>query len=212
MGVVTSLSPVLVGFRILEYARYAVRLETREADGIKQTPKSMPTLELLPLNLPAIGPSCYGVSVCRFSAAVLALLAIPLSFVNPRAGRSANMLLAILVYVIYNNLLTISQGWVANDQVSFAVGVLAVHLMMLFLLPLLFYHRIAVSSFPSRAMKIYRRYLMREVSGAIFLVLLAFLALFAFFDLLGEVKDIGRAATNSAMPLLSFCCGARACL
>jgi lipopolysaccharide export system permease protein len=41
-------------------------------------------------------------------------------------------------------------------------------------------------------MKIYRRYLMREVSGAIFLVLLAFLALFAFFDLLGEVQDIGR--------------------
>lgn len=41
-------------------------------------------------------------------------------------------------------------------------------------------------------MKIYRRYLMREVSGAILLVLLAFLALFAFFDMLGEVQDIGR--------------------
>jgi hypothetical protein len=52
MGVVTSFEPGVVGFRILEYARYAVRLETREADGIKQTPKSMPTLELLPLNLP----------------------------------------------------------------------------------------------------------------------------------------------------------------
>jgi lipopolysaccharide export system permease protein len=57
------------------------------------------------------------------------------------------MLLAILVYVIYNNLLTISQGWVANGQVSFAIGVLVVHLVMLFLLPFLFYHRIAVSSF-----------------------------------------------------------------
>ncbi|WP_374681839.1 LPS export ABC transporter permease LptG [Accumulibacter sp.] len=41
-------------------------------------------------------------------------------------------------------------------------------------------------------MKIYRRYLAREVSAAILLVLLAFLALFAFFDMLGEVKDIGR--------------------
>ena len=41
-------------------------------------------------------------------------------------------------------------------------------------------------------MKIYRRYLVREVSAAILLVLLAFLALFAFFDMLGEVKDIGR--------------------
>lgn len=41
-------------------------------------------------------------------------------------------------------------------------------------------------------MKIYRRYLAREVSGAIGLVLLAFLALFAFFDLLGEVKSVGQ--------------------
>lgn len=142
-----ELEPGVVGFRILEYARYAVRLETREADGIKQTPKSMPTLELLPLNLPRYRAELLWRVGMPLSAAVLALLAIPLSFVNPRAGRSANMLLAILVYVIYNNLLTISQGWVANDQVSFAIGVLMVHLMMLFLLPLLFYQRIAVSSF-----------------------------------------------------------------
>ena len=57
------------------------------------------------------------------------------------------MLFAILIYVIYNNLLSISQGWVAGGQISFALGVLLVHLLMLFLLPLLFYHRIAVSSF-----------------------------------------------------------------
>ena len=41
-------------------------------------------------------------------------------------------------------------------------------------------------------MKVYRRYLAREVSGAILLVLLAFLALFAFFDLLGEIKSVGE--------------------
>ena len=41
-------------------------------------------------------------------------------------------------------------------------------------------------------MKIYRRYLAREVTAAILLVLLAFLALFAFFDLLGEIKAVGR--------------------
>ena len=41
-------------------------------------------------------------------------------------------------------------------------------------------------------MKIYLRYLAREVFAAVLLVLLAFLALFAFFDLLGEVQDIGK--------------------
>ncbi len=43
-------------------------------------------------------------------------------------------------------------------------------------------------------MKIYRRYLAREVSGAILLVLVAFLALFGFFDMINEVKSVGKGA------------------
>lgn len=41
-------------------------------------------------------------------------------------------------------------------------------------------------------MKIYRRYLAREMSGAIVLVLAGFLALFGFFDMIGEVKNVGE--------------------
>jgi lipopolysaccharide export system permease protein len=41
-------------------------------------------------------------------------------------------------------------------------------------------------------MKIYRRYLAREVTGAILLVLAGFLALFGFFDMIGEVKNVGE--------------------
>ena len=41
-------------------------------------------------------------------------------------------------------------------------------------------------------MKIIRRHLAREISGATTLVLIAFLALFAFFDLINELEAIGR--------------------
>jgi len=41
-------------------------------------------------------------------------------------------------------------------------------------------------------MKLYQRYLAKEVSAAILLVLVAFLALFSFFDLVGELRDIGK--------------------
>ena len=134
-------------FRILEYSRYAIRIETREARGIVPTPRTMTTAELLPIDLPAYRAELLYRVGMPFSAIDLSLLAIPLSFVNPRAGRSANMLLAILVYLIYNNLVTISQGWVASGRLSFAMGVLGVHLFMLCLLPLMFYHRITVQSF-----------------------------------------------------------------
>ncbi len=140
-------APGAAEFRILEYARYAVRLETKEARGIERTPRHLPILELLSIGSPHHRAELLARLSLPISAVVLALLSIPLSFVNPRAGRSANMLLAIMTYLIYNNLVTISQGWVANGKISFVVGVIGVHLLMLCLLPIMFYHRIAVSSF-----------------------------------------------------------------
>jgi len=41
-------------------------------------------------------------------------------------------------------------------------------------------------------MKLYQRYLAKEVAAAVLLVLVAFLALFSFFDLIGELRDIGK--------------------
>jgi len=142
-----EIEPGTPELRILEYKRYAIRLETKEARGIEQTPKNTPTLELMARDLPVYRAELVWRLSLPLAATVLALLAIPLSFVNPRAGRSANMLLALFSYLLYNNLLTISQAWVANGRVSFTVGLLAVHLFMLGLLPLLFYRRIAVFTF-----------------------------------------------------------------
>ena len=142
-----EIQPGTPEFRILEYKRYAIRLETKEARGIERTPKNTPTLELLNQDIPAYRAELLWRIGVPVSAVILALLAIPLSFVNPRAGRSANMLLAVFTYLVYSNLLTISQAWVAGGKVSFAVGLVSVHLLMLCLLPILFYRRIAVLSF-----------------------------------------------------------------
>jgi lipopolysaccharide export system permease protein len=45
---------------------------------------------------------------------------------------------------------------------------------------------------------LYQRYLMRETLAAVFLVLAAFLALFSFFDLINELRSVGKAAISSA--------------
>ncbi|MDQ5879731.1 MAG: lipopolysaccharide export system permease protein [Pseudomonadota bacterium] len=41
-------------------------------------------------------------------------------------------------------------------------------------------------------MILYKRYLVKEISGAVLLVLVAFLALFSFFDLIAELRDVGK--------------------
>ena len=40
-------------------------------------------------------------------------------------------------------------------------------------------------------MRVLRRYLSRQITGSILLVLVALLMLFSFFDLIYELKDVG---------------------
>ena len=76
---------------------------------------------------------------------MLSLLAVPMSFVNPRAGRSLNLVLAVLLYMVYSNLLSIFQSWVGQGRVVPAVGWVAVHGLMLGLLAFLFWRRMSVT-------------------------------------------------------------------
>jgi lipopolysaccharide export system permease protein len=142
-----EMQPGSVEFRTMEYARYAVRIETREARGIEKTPRNTPMLELIVNDADRYRAELLWRISVPVSAIILAVLAIPLSFVNPRAGRSANFLLAVFVYLVYNNMMTIGQAWVASGRISFLAGLICIHLFMFCLLPLLFFRRIAVFSF-----------------------------------------------------------------
>ena len=134
-------------FRVLEFARYGLRIEARETRGVDRTPQNTSTFELMVSPTRADRAELLWRIGLPLMALVLALLAIPMSFVNPRAGRSANLIFAILTYAIYSNLLSVSQAWVAQGVISFSVGWWLVHLTMAALLPVLFYRRIAVASF-----------------------------------------------------------------
>jgi lipopolysaccharide export system permease protein len=105
-----------------------------------------PTMELLRNPIPPhLAEFSWRVGL-PVSALILSLLAIPLSFVNPRAGRSMNLLLALLIYMVYSNLLSIVQAAIAQSRIDFATGAGGVHVVMLALLALLFYRRVMVFS------------------------------------------------------------------
>jgi lipopolysaccharide export system permease protein len=74
------------------------------------------------------------------SVLVLCLLAVPLSYANPRAGRSLNVVYTILIYAAYNNFVGVSQGWVERAKMGAIESLLLVHGSM-FLLMLVFYWR-----------------------------------------------------------------------
>ena len=131
-------------FKVMEFERYKVRTEDGQAKPTERSPSRLPITELvLDQSNQARGELLWRIGL-PVSAIVLALMAIPLSYVNPRAGRSANMLIAILIYAIYSNFISLSQAWVAQGKLSFWVGVWAVHALMALPLLLLFYRRSVV--------------------------------------------------------------------
>lgn len=65
------------------------------------------------------------------SVPILALLAIPLSRVSPRHGRFAKFLPAIVLFIVYFNLFTLSKRWVASKILPSFVGVWWVHILFL---------------------------------------------------------------------------------
>jgi lipopolysaccharide export system permease protein len=134
-------SPGDDAYRVMEFDRYAARIDTKESSEPQVTHKNLPTWALLmnPTNA-NLGELLWRVGV-PISATVLVLLAIPMSFVNPRAGRSANLLFALFTYIVYSNLLSVSQARVAQGRMDFGVGWWLVHAGMMALLIFMFAQR-----------------------------------------------------------------------
>jgi lipopolysaccharide export system permease protein len=65
-----------------------------------------------------------GLGLAAFNIVILALA---LSSVNPRGGRSGNLIFGLLAFVVYNNLLSLGQSWIFVGLISFGNFLLFVH-------------------------------------------------------------------------------------
>jgi lipopolysaccharide export system permease protein len=128
-------------YRITEFERYAARIKVREARAATQRPRTASTLELLESSDRELRAELMWRIGLPFTALNLALLAIPLAFVNPRASRSVNLIFAVFAYMVYSNLLSIVKAWVAQGRVQFELGWWVLHAAMLALIAFLFLWR-----------------------------------------------------------------------
>lgn len=137
--------PGRADFRVSEFERFTMRIESREAVRAPST-KNIPTPELLKLGEPRhLGELSWRIGL-PVSAFLLALMAIPLSFVNPRGGRSLNLILAILVYMVYVNMISVVQAYIAQSRIQLVPGLVILHTVVAVILFSMFYRRLSVSS------------------------------------------------------------------
>jgi lipopolysaccharide export system permease protein len=101
--------------------------DTRVRKAQAQPPKTIPTLALV--QQPERRNQ--GELTWRFglllAASNLLLLGVGLSAANPRRASNWNLVFALLAFIVYYNLVTLSQNWVANGRTSMGLALLGLH-------------------------------------------------------------------------------------
>src|SRR5258708_4925139 len=131
-------------YRIVEFEKYSVRIEASEVKETLPSIQALTPSALIDDQSPVARAELIWRAGLPLSALILSLLAIPMSFVNPRAGRSLNLMLAALLYMVYTNLLSIFQAWVGQQKISAFFGMWAVHVAMLAVVAMMFYLRLSM--------------------------------------------------------------------
>jgi lipopolysaccharide export system permease protein len=114
-------------YSVTEFERYLARIQQGEGHASASSSKSMSTQDLLRSSDRRLRGELMWRIGLPFVALNLALLAIPLAFVNPRASRSMNLLFAVFAYMLYSNLIGVVQAWVSQGKVTFQMGWWSVH-------------------------------------------------------------------------------------
>jgi lipopolysaccharide export system permease protein len=138
--------PGQADFQSMEFERYSMRVTTRvPVLGANLPVDGMSTAALI------AAPNRYAMAELLWRVAspvmcvVLMLLAIPLGFVNPRAGSSANLILAMLVFITYFNLIKLTEATVKQGKASFGAGWWPLHALVMLGVVALFAWRLNVN-------------------------------------------------------------------
>lgn len=150
-----DLVPGQLEYRLVEFESASIRLDRRPDVALKSIGvKAKPTLELLGQRTPWSDAELVWRFGMPVAALLLAMLAIPLGYTNPRIGRSFNLVIAVLVFFLYLSGIQVVQGFVQTGRLPFGVGVWLLHAVVLGLAALLFARRVWLQRWLPRWMSI----------------------------------------------------------
>jgi lipopolysaccharide export system permease protein len=117
-------------FHVMEFAEHGIPYQLPGTDETDSRPRERSVARLL------ASPSLENSAELHFRLAVpiatliLAILAVPLSRSQPRAGRYGKLAIGLLVFIIYFNLLSAGKTWIETATVEPAIGLWWVHGLM----------------------------------------------------------------------------------
>jgi lipopolysaccharide export system permease protein len=114
--------------RVMAFEQYRVLADQGVLGSAPEIPlNTVPTLKLLQDPTPThLGEIAFR-SGFALAALNLLIIALAATRVNPRVGRSWNLVFSLLVFQVYLNLLSLGQTWVATQQMAFAPFMVTLH-------------------------------------------------------------------------------------
>lgn len=104
-------------YRIIEYGEYGIRLPNTQSAPVSPTIKSTPSSQLWQSSDVRYQAELHWRITVPIAMLIICLIAVPLSHTQPRSGRYAKLAMALLLYLLYSNLLGMSKTWIANETI-----------------------------------------------------------------------------------------------
>ena len=131
-------------YRVVEFEKLGRRIEPAELRNLPVSTKAIPSPILVAADGRVERAELFWRLSVPISAVVLTLLAVPLSYVNPRMGRSFNLITAAFMYMLYSNCLNIVQSFIAQGKLGFWTGLALPHLAAIAVVLMLFAQRLSL--------------------------------------------------------------------
>lgn len=118
-------------FRVVEFAEHGIPYTVSGTGGGERPPEARSTPELIQRGTPEdVAELHWRISV-PLTLLTLTFLAVPLAKTEPRRGRFSGVASAVLLYIVYANLLAAGKGWLERGQVPEVLGLWWVHAIFL---------------------------------------------------------------------------------
>ena len=117
-------------FKIIEFREHGVLIRERPVVASQRRRRAIPSGELWESGNPRnMAELQWRISV-PISAILFGFLAVPLAKTSPRQGRYGKLFFGIVIYIAYNNLLTIARASLSKGEYGPEVGLWWVHLLV----------------------------------------------------------------------------------
>lgn len=131
-------------YKIVNYQKYTLRIPQKNPVSVEPAGNVKSTASLVDSTDPKDVAELQWRLSMPISVLLLAMLGVGLARTTPRQGRYAKLFIAILVYIIYNNMMGVARSWVERDVVSPLLGMWWVHGVMLIAVLIIFLHQMGM--------------------------------------------------------------------